>query len=118
MKGVGIILNVNTDNGTIRLTRGDTARLYITIENESVGENYEITSADTLRLTLKKSIKDTYPAFQKVISGTNMFHIEPGDTSNLSFGRYFYDIELTTSDGDVYTIIGPAIFEILKEVSC
>ena len=49
--------------------------------------------------------------------GGAAIHIRPEDTKELSFGKYLYDIQLTTADGDIYTVIPPTTFEILKEVT-
>lgn len=105
------------DDGSISLTRGDTARLTVDIENELTSEKYIINEQDVLTLSIKKSIKDDTYLVQKVITGSNMFHIEPEDTSDLAFGKYKYDVQLTTSDGDVFTVIEPNTFEILTEVT-
>ena len=111
------MLYVN-DDGVIRLTRGDSARLLITINSEIDNNTYKIKPTDTLTFTIKKAIKDTTPSVQKRITGSNQFYILPTDTKDLSFGKYIYDVELTTSDGDVYTIIEPTTFVFLKEVTC
>lgn len=110
------MLYINKD-GTIRLTRGDTARLTVTINNDFDDKPYEITETDVLKLTVKRSVRDTTPAFQKSVTGSNKFYIVPDDTKDLVFGKYIYDVELTTVGGDVYTVIEPTIFEILKEVT-
>lgn len=110
------MLCINAD-GSIQLTRGDTARLSVTIENELTNGNYEVAAGDTMRLTVKKKVDDNTPLFQKVITGSNQFYIEPKDTSNIDFGKYLYDVELTTAAGDVYTVIVPTTFEILKEIT-
>ena len=110
------MLYINKD-GTIRLTRGDTARLTVTINNDFDCKPYEITETDVLKLTVKRSVRDTTPAFQKSVTGSNKFYIVPDDTKDLVFGKYIYDVELTTVGGDVYTVIEPTIFEILKEVT-
>lgn len=39
------------------------------------------------------------------------------DTNTLDFGKYKYDVQLTTESEEVYTIIEPSIFEILPEVT-
>lgn len=105
-------------NGEIGLTRGDTARLTITITNEAAdGGAYEIQATDVLTLSLKKSVNDAEYAFQKRVEGTNAFKIEPQDTSELAFGKYRYDVQLTTVEGDVYTVIPPTVFEIMQEVT-
>lgn len=110
------MLYIDSD-GTVQLTRGDTARLCVSIMNETDQTAYAIEAGDTLTLTVKKSTKDIEPSFQKVITGASTFHIEPQDTSGLAFGKYKYDVQLTTAGGDVYTVIVPTTFEILQEVT-
>lgn len=107
-------------DGTIKLTRGDTARLTVSIDNHIDGTQaeYVMSANDTLTLSMKKSIKDSTPCLQKTITGSNTFYIEPNDTRNLEFRKYKYDVQLTTSAGDVYTIIEPSDFEIMEEVTC
>lgn len=110
------MLNVNSD-GTIQLTRGDTARLEITIKNSLTEEAYDMAPDDILSFTIKKSVKDETALVHKESKGTNTFHIEPKDTVELSFRKYFYDVQLTRANGDVYTVIVPTTFEIMKEVT-
>lgn len=105
------------DDGTIKLTRGDTARIAITINN-LLNQEYSIGKEDSLTLTIKKKVKDVEPLLQKIVKGTTLFHIKPEDTNNCSFGKYVYDVQLTLSNGDVYTIIEPSSFVILSEVTC
>ena len=105
------------DDGTIRLTRGDTARLTIPIINSASNSEYAMQSGDVLFFTVKKSAKDTNYLFQKKVIGANSIHIKPEDTDNLSFGKYKYDVQLTTASGDVYTIIEPSVFEIMEEIT-
>lgn len=105
------------DNNTIRLTRGDTARLSVNITNLPSGEEYVIQDSDTLTLTIKKRESDAQYLVQKVVRGQISFHIEPSDTKDMVFGKYRYDVQLSTSSGDIYTIIEPSDFEILKEVT-
>ena len=107
-------------NGTIRLTRGDTAYLTVPIKikdsNDDI-EDYVMNSSDTLIFSVKKSIRDEEYSFQKTIQGKNTIHIEPTDTAGLSFGKYKYDVQLTTSSGDVFTLVDTSDFEILSEVT-
>lgn len=104
-------------DGTIRLTRGDTARITVSIMNDLSGAAYEFCEADTLILTVKRSVRETEALIQKSISGGNVFHLAPKDTSGLTFGKYRYDVELRTAAGDVYTVIPPTIFEVMAEVT-
>lgn len=110
------MLNVSS-NGAIKMTRGDTARLTVAITKELDGSAYTMEPADTLTLTVKKFVNDREAQLQKTVTGSGLFSIEPADTAGLPFGRYQYDVQLTTAAGDVYTVIGPACFEILKEVT-
>lgn len=110
------MLNVSSD-GSIHLTRGDTARFSVSIDNLVTNENYVIGGKDLLTLTVKKSINDESPCIQKQVTGGDLFHIESTDTQGLAFGKYIYDVQLTTESGDVYTVITPTTFEILKEVT-
>lgn len=105
------------EDNTIQLTRGDTARLVVTVQNDLTGSDYEIAEGDTFRFTVKKSVNTTAALFQKVVQGSGQFYIQPEDTKDLAFGKYLYDVELTTAEGDVYTVIVPSTFEVLKEVT-
>lgn len=109
------MLIVNSDN-SIELTRGDTARLAVNLEQED-GRDYEMQPGDVLTLSLKKSVKDTVIVMQKVITGGNVFYIQPEDTAMLEFAKYKYDVQLTTEAGEVYTVITPAVFKITAEVT-
>lgn len=99
----------------IRMTRGDT--VYLTVPLKTLTEAYEMGSKDTLTLSVKKTVRDTEYLFQKVSVGSNEFHIEPADTTDLAFGKYLYDVQINTSDGDVYTVIPTSAFELLTEVT-
>lgn len=110
------MLYANSDR-TIRLTRGDTARLNVTIKTNVSQGVYEVKPEDILVLTVKKSVRDVEPAVQVINTGSSVFHIKPEDTNNLAFGKYLYDVQITTSTGDVYTVIGPCTFELMKEVT-
>lgn len=100
----------------IKLTRGDTLHLTIPITNGE--EEYVIQVDDTLVFSVKKMLSDSDYKIQKSIVGENTFHIEPNDTAKLPFGKYYYDIELRTAAGDIYTIIDTSSFELLTEVTC
>lgn len=104
-------------DGTIQLTRGDTARIRVSVTNEIDGEEYIVQSDDTLVLSIKKTVNDAEVLLKKVLKGENTFHIEPKDTAKMKFGHYKYDVQLTTAGGDVYTVIAPTTFEIMAEVT-
>ena len=102
-------------SGEIKLTRGDTARLTVSVTDND-GQPYTVKNDDVLTLTVKQNYEDEVPLIEKVITGDTTFHIEPKDTKGLAFGKYKYDVQVTTSDGDNYTVIDDKTFEIAKEV--
>lgn len=110
------MLYILTD-GTIRLTRGDTAKLTVSISNSSSEDPYVIQPSDILRFTVRKTVKDPVICFQKEIIGSALFIINPSDTEDLSFGQYKYDVELTNAAEEVYTVIAPTTFEVMPEVT-
>jgi hypothetical protein len=100
---------------TIKLTRGDTAYLTVSITHNE--EDYVVQSTDKLEFSVKKTVNDTEYVLRKEVIGNNVIHIEPSDTAGFAFGLYKYDIQLTTASGDVFTIVDVATFEIMPEVT-
>lgn len=99
----------------IFLTKGDNAEIDIRIYNLD-GKEVEITSNDTIVLTVRKNTSQQSASFSKT-ADLNTIYIEPADTSSLSSGLYVYDIQLTNADGEISTIIPVSYFELLEEVS-
>lgn len=104
-------------NNTIQLTRGDTAYLSVNITNDIDASTYEMQDGDTVTLTVKKTTKDADFTFQKVVRGATSIKIEPADTENVPVGKYKYDVQLNTANGDVFTVIPVSTFELLEEVT-
>ena len=104
-----------TKNGEIKLTRGDTAYLTVSVKTKD-GEPYTVKSDDVLSLTVKRDYADEEALIEKVITGATTFHIKPEDTKSLEFGMYVYDVQITTVDGDNYTVIADKKFKITNEV--
>ena len=101
-------------NGDIKLTRGDTAYLTASV-NTKDGEPYTVKTDDVLTMTVKQDYNDE-PLIEKKITGTTTFHIEPGDTKDLEFGTYVYDVQVTMANGDNFTFIADKKFKITNEV--
>lgn len=70
------MLHVN-DDGSIELTRGDTARLSVSIQNDLTGEDYIVSATDTLRFTIKRTVNDQTPYVKKEVKGSTQFDIRP-----------------------------------------
>ena len=107
------MLTVN--NSDIQLTRGDTAFFNISISLPD-GTNYYRQPGDKLLFTVKKNYNSGYEFIQKEISELS-FYLEPSETRELDYGNYWYDIELTTVEEEVYTVVGPARFIVREEVT-
>ena len=100
----------------IIMTRGDTAAFKISIDYLNTGEPYEPEEGDIIRFTLKKYLSDRSALLIKDISiDTMLLNLDPEDTSELSFGRYYYDIQLIKLNGKTDTFISD-ILELTKEV--
>ncbi len=103
------------EGNTIHLTRGDSAVLLLKIQREN-GSEYELQAGDSVLFTVKNSVYDTAVIIQKkLIDG--VIKINPDDTKNLQYGTYYYDVELTQSDGFVATVISPQKLIIEPEVT-
>lgn len=101
------------------LTRGDSAYLQVPIKNklpDGSTEDWQLSPGDRLTMTVAKNYESD-PLFQKTVEDDNTFHILPSDTMGCEFGNYKYDVQLTTAAGDVFTVIGPATFQVLPEVT-
>lgn len=90
-------------NGVIRITKGDTAVLQVDLKYPD-GSEYEMQSGDTLTLTVRR--RPNFPILLEKISTTNIISLEPEQTKNLEVGTCCFDIQLTTADGSIYTVVG------------
>lgn len=101
------------EKNKIALTRGDTAYLTVGLDG------YEPQAGDTLTLTVKMDENKDEILFTRTISPdtTLTFEIEPQDTKSAKFEKYFYDIQLDTADGKVFTVIEPTTFKITREAT-
>lgn len=105
-----------TLGNNITLTRGDTLQLKVSLYNQD-GTEYEPASGDVIRFAMKKNYTDAEPLLNITIpNDTLMLTLQPADTSQLDFGPYVYDLEITKADGTVDTFIAEASFVLAPEV--
>ena len=90
-------------NGQIKITRGDSAALKVALRMVN-GEAYEMQSGDALTLTVRRRPGDT--KLVEITSDTDTLTFAPTDTKDLEAGAYCFDIQLTTADGDIFTVVG------------
>lgn len=107
---------------TIKLTRGDSFYTQIGMTTDD-GQPYVPEEGDSLRFVMKNAkivggeYVDEEPVLEKNIpTDTLVLTLAPADTSDLPFGRYVYDIELTFASGDVDTFINNESFFLEPEV--
>ena len=91
-------------NGThISLTRGDSARLNLKLNNTD-GTEYELQDGDKVTLTIKKGVHASEKLFSVDLEDGSFF-IPAGATSEWDFGNYVYDVQLSSWGGVVDTLI-------------
>ena len=107
----------------IQMVRGDSELLNVTVKN------YELSDSDSVVLSVRNvgrasmSVSLTagntlyFTKTATISDGVATIEIDPGDTKDMSPGRYVYDIELTTASGDVHTIVPINYLVIIDEVS-
>ena len=112
------------NGNVISLTRGDSA--YITLRINGGGENaYKLESGDTVSCQVRPGVNtdellfDGTPQLEWKVGGTDiLWHIRPQDTNDADPNmEYYWDAQLTLSNGDVFTFIPASRFKILDEVT-
>ena len=96
------------EDNIIYLTRGDTAYIDLKIDGYKLKEN------DFIIFTVKKDLDDE-PLIEKQFTDT--FILYPEDTSFLEYGKYYFDCELRTALGEVFTVVPKSYLYLKEEVS-
>lgn len=107
----------------IRLTRGDSA--YITvIPYVGKGDDrrpYELGEGDSIHAQIR-----TAPNTGEIVAvgtilyeenGDIVWYLQPSDTKDLPVKKYWYDVELDLSNGDIFTFIKASPFTLTDEVT-
>lgn len=109
-------MSFKVKKNTIFLTRGDTFKAHLTINNPD-GTEYTPQEGDTVRFALKADIEDKECLILRDIPiDTMLLILNPEDTKGLEFGSYVYDIQLTKANGDVDTFITASKLKLTAEV--
>jgi hypothetical protein len=109
-------MSFKVQGNTIFLTRGDTFKAHLSINNPD-GSVYTPVEGDTVRFALKENIEDQECLILKNIPiDTMLLVLEPQDTKPLDFGSYIYDIQLTKANGEVDTFITASKLKLTAEV--
>ena len=110
-------MSVEINGTTIKMTRGDTLRVTLTLKDDE-GDEYTPLQGDVIRFAMKKDYDDENPIIIKEIPNDTLeLVLNPEDTKNLPQpSNYVYDMEITYENGDVETFIKEAKLYITKEV--
>ena len=108
------MFKINEKTNAISITKGDNA--FIQIDIKTLDQQlYEIKENDIITLTVRKTAKSDV-AFKESAVG-NIISIVPTDTNSLATGLYVYDVQLTTEQGLIRTVIPASPFYITEEVT-
>lgn len=109
---------VQIKGSTIRMTRGDTLDAELDIRLAD-GSSYEMQEGDRIRFALKRRVTDKCVLIAKEIpAGTLRLRMESEETKLLrpDWAPYVYDVQLTTADGTVDTLVERGKFIVTDEV--
>ena len=87
-----------------------------TLSVTSGGESYDY-SSDQVLFTVKRNTYTNEIIFQKNVGYGQVVMILPEDTASLPYGTYVYDVQVTTAQGIVNTVITPNPFIVDREVT-
>lgn len=100
----------------IEMIRGDSAVFKFELFDCN-GYRVDLSSFDgEIVFTVKAGVYTNKCIIQKeVVDG--QVTLDPGDTEELSYGKYVYDVQLRTPNGYTDTVIPPSVFRLLREVN-
>ena len=108
---------------TIFITRGDSGNFDVFARTAAAPQQIiPLVTGDTVYFTVKTSWRTSVNVLQKVVTsftpeGKAEIQLLPSDTKELEVADYAYDVQITWANGQVETIIEPAIFTIGPEVT-
>ena len=106
------MIEIDASNN-IKITRGDTATIDISIIDEE-GEEYTLREGDQIIFSVKRLSSQASVLIEKVLTNKQLV-LDTDDTDALSFGKYKYDMVLI-SESEVSTFICFKDFIIEEEV--
>jgi hypothetical protein len=99
------------------MTRGDTFSVTLNLKDGD-GNDVVRVPGDIVYFTVKKSTSTADIVTQKTLQyNESQLTINPDDTKEIDPGNYLYDIQLTKSTGEVYTLVKPSAFTVRADVT-
>lgn len=95
----------------LKITRGDTCKYVLELKTKN-NVDVEVSNISSIFFTVKENVKNTEYLFQKKLNdgisleddGRYHITINSKDTDNLSFGTYYYDIQINFKNNEKYTV--------------
>ena len=118
---------IDQTNNSISVTRGDYAALVFSAYEDDSTTMHELSNGDTVQMQICKNYGTPVKTYTRTktnsLSTTDddyTIEIPTGDTKDLKFGEYFYDVSIVDTSGNVCTYIGDdgdiqPRFTVLKE---
>ena len=110
-------LEIDTITHEMRLVRGDSAAIVIRCPDEPFVAGDKIEFSIRRKAKTERVVHITVLDFEEDDDGAAYIEIHPEHTSDLEFGRYVYDIQLTKASGWVTTLIETSPFVLKEEVT-
>lgn len=105
-----------SNKNIITLTRGDSFIARVDIADHA-GNEFKPPEGSALRFAMKTNFEDIKPVLVVEIPvDTMILELKPEYTHGLPFGNYVYDIQLTTPEGLIDTIIPKGRLRLSEEV--
>lgn len=110
------MVDYNKNTGQITMTRGDSFRRQGVIRL-SDGTLWEPQEGDVIQFGVKEEYEDKGCLIKKTYT-TNPFvwNIDPDDTKELEFGKYYYDLQLVLANGYTETFAAEKVLKLAREV--
>ena len=106
---------IKVDGTNISFVRGDSATILVGTDK------YSFKDGDLVEMTCRRAAEDPEIAFhvqtEEFVNGKGNLKIKPEDTHYLTPGKYRYDIQLTTAEGEVITIVEDSVLQLRKDVT-
>lgn len=101
------MFTIDKDSNAMSIIKKDTASISLSLDN------YSFVEGDVVKFTVASELESQNPVISKEITaftnGTAVIELTTIDT-NITEGSYYYDIQVTTTEGVVDTVVGPAKF--------
>ena len=92
--------------GDFTIIRGDSCYISVIKTNEQ-GQQIDFVDGEKVVFSVKKNLKqenyDIQSSSSIIVHGQMIIELTPDDT-NIALGDYFYDIQYTDTNNDVYTL--------------